>query len=128
MKFVLDTFAWLEYFNGSESGKKVSKIIESEENDIFSSIITIAEVSSILKRKEGNIELGHQTIINLSKIYFINLEFAKEAGILHAETRKKIKDFGFADAIVLLTARKLGAKILTGDPHFKGFKEAVLIK
>ena len=127
MKFVLDTFAWIEYFNGSESGKKVSELIESEENDIFSSIITIAEVSSILKRKEENIELGYQTIINLSKIYFINPEFAKEAGILHAETRKKIKDFGMADSIVLLTARKLGAKILTGDPHFKGFKEAVLI-
>lgn len=127
MKFVLDTFAWIEYFNGSESGKKVSEIIESEENDIFSSIITIAEVSSILKRKEGNIELGYQTIINLSKISFINLEFAKEAGILHAETRKKIKDFGMADSIVLLTARKLGAKIITGDPHFKGFKEARLI-
>jgi hypothetical protein len=30
-------------------------------------------------------------------------------------------------AFVLQTARKLGAKIITGDPHFKGFKEAVLI-
>lgn len=32
-----------------------------------------------------------------------------------------------ADAFVLLTARKLGAKVVTSDPHFKGFKEAVLI-
>ncbi len=28
---------------------------------------------------------------------------------------------------VVFTAKKLGAKILTGDPHFKGFKEAVMI-
>ncbi len=127
MKFVFDTFAWIEYFNGSESGKKVSEIIESEENDIFSSIITIAEVSSILKRNEKDVELGYKTIIDLSKIYFINSELAKEAGILHAETKKKIKDFGLADTFVLLTARKLGAKIVTGDPHFKGIKEAILI-
>ncbi len=127
MKFVLDTFAWIEYFNGSESGKKVSEIIESEENDIFSSIITIAEVSSILKRNEKDVELGCKRMIDISKVYFISPEFAKEAGILHAETRKDIKDFGLADAFVLLTARKLDAKILTGDPHFKGFKEAILI-
>ena len=43
------------------------------------------------------------------------------------EIRKKIKDFGLADVFVLLTARKLNAKIITGDPHFKGFKEAILI-
>ena len=127
MKFVFDTFAWIEYFNGTESGKKVSEIIESEENDIFSSVITIAEVSSILKRNEKDVELGYKTIIDLSKIYFINSELAKEAGILHAETKKKIKDFGLADTFVLLTARKLGAKIVTGDPHFKGIKEAILI-
>jgi predicted nucleic acid-binding protein len=39
-----------------------------------------------------------------------------------------MKDFGLADAYVLATARKLKSKILTGDPHFKGMKEAVLIK
>ena len=127
MKFVFDTFAWIEYFNGSESGRKVNGIIESGENDIFSSIITVAEVSSILKRKEKDTELGYKNMINLSRIFFLNTELAKEAGILHADIRKKIKDFGLADAFVLLTARKLGAKIVTGDPHFKGFKEAILI-
>ena len=127
MKFVFDTFAWIEYFNGSESGRKVNGIIESGENDIFSSIITVAEVSSILKRKEKDTELGYKNMINLSRIFFLNTELAKEAGILHEDIRKKIKDFGLADAFVLLTARKLGAKIVTGDPHFKGFKEAILI-
>ena len=127
MKFVLDTFAWIEYFNGSESGKKVDEIIESEENEIFSSIITIAEVASILKRNEEDVELGYKKMIDLSKLYFINSEIAKETGLLHAEIKKNIKDFGLADAFVLLTARKLKAKIVTGDPHFKGFKEAILI-
>ena len=41
---------------------------------------------------------------------------------------KTIKDFGFADAFVLATARKLNSKILTGDMHFKSVKNAVLIK
>lgn len=127
MKYVVDAHAWIEYFLGSNKGQEVKRIIESNETEIFTSIITIAEVVSVTKRENRDAEQKYIDIINLSKIHFINPELAKEAGILHAETRKKIKDFGLADAIVLLTARKLGAKIVTGDPHFKNFKEAILI-
>ena len=127
MKFVIDTFAWIEYFIGSEFGAKVKEIIEAEENEVFVSIITIAEVTSILKRGNKDVENGYTVIMNLEGIYKIDEEFKIEVGILHAEIRKQVKDFGLADTFVLLTARKLGAKIVTGDPHFKGFKEAVLI-
>jgi len=127
MKYVIDAYAWIEYFIESDKGKKVKEIVESQDNEIFVSIITVAEVSSIGAREKRDVELGNKTLLSLSNVYFINLELAKEAGILHAEIRKKIKDFGLADAFVLLTARKLNAKILTGDPHFKGFKEAILI-
>ena len=127
MRYVIDAHAWIEYFIESEKGKKVKEIIEDENNEIFVSVITIAEVSSIGVREKRDVELGNKIILSLSSIHFISLEFAKEAGILHAEIRKKIKDFGLADVFVLLTARKLGAKIITGDPHFKTFKEAILI-
>ena len=127
MRYVIDAHAWIEYFIGSERGNKVKKILESNENEIFSSIITIAEVVSITKRENRDAEQKYIDIINLSKIFFLNTELAKEAGVLHAETKREIKDFGLADIFVLLTARKLGAKIVTGDPHFKGFKEAILI-
>lgn len=127
MKYVIDAHAWIEYFIESDKGKRVKEIVESEENEIFTSLITIAEVSSIGAREKRDVELGNKTITSLSGIYGISMEFAKEAGILHAENRKKIKDFGLADSFVLLAARKLSAKIITGDPHFKGFKDAILI-
>ena len=127
MKYVIDAHAWIEYFLGSVKGNEVKKILESEENEIFTSVITVAEVVSVTKRENRDAEQKYMDIINLSKLFFISPEMAKEAGILHAEIRKKVKDFGLADAIVLLTARKLSAKIVTGDPHFKGFKEAVLV-
>jgi len=47
--------------------------------------------------------------------------------LLHAEMRKQMKDFGLSDAFVMATARKLNARVLTGNPHFKGLKEAVMI-
>ena len=127
MRYVIDATAWIEYFIGSERGKKVKEILDSNENEIFSSIITLTEVVSVTKRENRDAEEKYRDILNLSSIHFISLELSKEAGILHAEIRKKIKDFGLADTFVLLTARKLNAKILTGDPHFKTFKEAILI-
>lgn len=127
MRYIIDAYAWVEYFIESEKGERVKEIIESQQNEIFTSLITIAEVSSIGTREKRDVELGNKIMTNMSKIYGINPDFAKEAGILHAEIRKKIKDFGLADIFVLLAARKLSAKIVTGDPHFKGFKEAMLI-
>lgn len=37
-------------------------------------------------------------------------------------------NFSLADAIVLNAARKLRARILTGDPDFKSIDEAVMLK
>ncbi len=44
-----------------------------------------------------------------------------------SEVRRTIYDFGLADAYVLATARRLGAKVLTGDPHFTNIPEATMI-
>lgn len=126
-KYVIDTYAWVEYFIGSEKGEKVKSFVESSENEIFTSILTIAEITSITKRENRDTEKIYSKITGLSNIYNLDKGFSKEAGLLHAEIRKKIKDFGLIDAFILLTARKLNAKIITGDEHFKGFKEAILV-
>ena len=80
------------------------------------------------EKKLGDTKEMLKLISSMSKIYPVDFEFAKEAGSIHASIRKHIKDFGLADAFVLLKARKLKAKIITGDPHFKDCKEALLIK
>jgi predicted nucleic acid-binding protein len=67
-------------------------------------------------------------LLSNSQVININEELSLQAGLLHCETRKSLKDFGLADAYVLATARKLKAKVLTGDLHFKNVKDAVLIK
>ncbi len=53
----------------------------------------------------------------------MDINFSKEVGIACAKIKKKIKDFGLADAFVLITA-----KILTGDPHFKGMNNVVYLQ
>ena len=63
--------------------------------------------------------MSNSTIVGLTP------EIAKEAGVSHADIKKKVRNFGLVDAIILVSARKLKAKIVTGDKHFKGFKETV---
>ena len=127
MRYIIDSYAWIEYLNGSSIGEKVMKILKSGD-EIYSLNLIIAEVISIIKRKNSNVDIAYQAITLNSKIAEISSEIAKEAGLFHAETKKKIKNFGLVDSLIYIVARKLNAKILTGDEHFRGFKEAVMIK
>ena len=127
MKYIIDSYAWIEYLNGSILGEKVKKILEGN-NEVFSLNLTISEVISRVKRKGGNIEIVYAAITSNSKVVEITPKIAKKAGEFHAEIRKKIKDFGLADSLILMLARELNAKIVTGDEHFRKFKEAFFIK
>lgn len=126
MKYVIDSFAWIEYLDGTSAGEEVRKILIGE-NDIYTLNLSVAEVVSRVKRLGKDSDVAYDSIISNSKILDITVELARESGLFHAEIRKKIKDFGLVDVFILLSARKLKAKVVTGDKHFKGFKEAVFI-
>ena len=127
MKYLIDAYAWVEYLTGGRLGEKVRELILSD-NEIISLNITIAEVVSKIKRKKENAEIAYNAINSNSQIISITPEIAKEAGIIHAETREKIKNFGLVDALLLVIAREIKAKIITGDHHLKDFKEAIFIE
>ena len=128
MRLVVDTFCWIDYLEGNEAGEKVREYIKNPDNEVITMILNIAEISSIVSRRNFDIDKVLNIVFSNSKIYNFDFEFSKQAGLLHAEIRKKIKDFGLIDAFVLLTARKLKAKVITGDEHFRKFKEAIIIK
>ncbi|MBI2541191.1 PIN domain-containing protein [Candidatus Woesearchaeota archaeon] len=125
--FVVDAYAWIEYLEGSQKGKKVTEIVENSSNEIFTSSTTIAEVISKFLRTSKDIKIALTAINTLSTIIAISNEISALAGQIHFEAKKKNKEFGMLDAFVAATAKKIGAKILTGDNDFKNFKEAVMI-
>ena len=126
--YIIDAYAWVEYFNGSKSGEAVKEIIENPKNFIFTNIITVSELASSYKKKSLSFEEEKKSLLTLSKIYYIDFEFAIETGELHANTKKDRKHISLADIFVLLTAKKLNAKVVTGDEDFRGLKEALMIK
>ena len=126
MKILIDSSAWIEYLEGSTKGEKVREIF-SGDNELYVLNFIISEVISKIKRKNMNEELAYRAIITNSKVLNLTPRIAKNAGLLHAEMKKKIKDFGLADALILATAREMNMKVLTEDKHFKKFKEAVFL-
>jgi|SRR3989344_3420887 len=125
MKILVDSYAWIEYLDGSLKGKKVEQALENAE--VYTIALTLAEVVSRAKRLHKDFNIAFETISTLSKIIPIDAHISQEAGVFHASIRERIKDFGLVDSFIFVIAKKIDAKILTGDPHFKGFKEAVLI-
>ncbi|PIU58972.1 hypothetical protein COS86_06695 [Candidatus Bathyarchaeota archaeon CG07_land_8_20_14_0_80_47_9] len=126
-KYVIDAYAWIEYLRGSRAGEKVRAVFEEENSEIYTCAVTIAEVISKTAREGQDVEVAYGVLLNNSQVVNVDEEVSRRAGLLHAEMRKIERDFGLADAYVLVTARRLRSKVLTGDPHFRGVKEAVLI-
>jgi predicted nucleic acid-binding protein len=89
--------------------------------------VTVAEVLSKFIRKGKDHELALRAIEDNTALEPVDTGLAKLAGELHAEQKRKIQDFGLADAFVLATARKKSAKILSGDPHFETIPETVQV-
>ena len=127
-KYVIDAYAWIEFLIGSKAGEKVKSVLEKETNEVYTCAVTIAEVVGKIDREGKEFETAYNILLSNSQVVNTDEEISKEAGLLHCEMRKTKRDFGLADAYVLAVARAANAKILTGDPHFKGVEEAVLIK
>ncbi len=97
--------------------------------------MVVAEVS---RKLQSEVEAGTETgegrskrlefIRASSQILDLSFETAVEAGELDVEMKKKARGWGIVDSILLTIARKADAKVVTGDEHFRGLKEAIFIK
>jgi predicted nucleic acid-binding protein len=123
---LVDSFAWLEYFMGTEKGERVKEVVESNIK-LYTSPIVIAEIYSKSLRTDGRAEERRDFIVKRCAIIPIDEEIAVETAKIHAEAKKSMGDFGLADAFVLASARFKNVKVLTGDPHFKDFLESIML-
>lgn len=125
IRIIIDSSAWIEYLEGGPFAEKVRDVLLSE--DCFVCAFTIGEVISKAKRKDMDVQIVINAIEGYSKTIPVTHELSLDAGLIHAEERKKKKQFGLGDAYILATARHIKAKILTTDHHFADFKETILL-
>ena len=125
MEIIFDTYAWIEYFGGTKKGEVVQKYLE--ESEVYTPWIVLLELSYKANKEGWNFESILKFIRLRSKVIGIDEDFILSFGKIYNDVKKEIKGIGMADIIVLNSVKFLKAKVLTGDPHFKIFEEAVLL-
>jgi len=125
----MDSYAWLEYFMGTDSGKKVKGIIDSEAHEKLTPTICLAEIYSKILRTEDEkkAELRRAFIKSRSGLVPLTEEVAVEAAKVDVTMKRKVQGWGLADSIVLSTTQNRDGKVVTGDPHFRGLTETFMI-
>jgi len=134
VKIVIDAYAWIEIFIGSEKGNRVKETVE-QADEIFTPDTVMAEVARKYHREgaeEQTIRARLETIGAASSIISISDELALEAAKCYMELlrtkRAKLSKPSLFDAITLATAKLLKAKVITDDEHFKGLPETIWIQ
>jgi predicted nucleic acid-binding protein len=126
-KYIVDAWAWIEYFRGTQYGAKLNDILEDPATDVYTCAVTVAEVISKTAREGRDVEAAYDMLLSNSQVIKIDEQISKQAGLFHFKMRQTKKDFGIADALILAAANKIEAKIITGDPHFEGLKDVIFI-
>ncbi|WP_292347830.1 MULTISPECIES: PIN domain-containing protein [unclassified Methanoregula] len=116
---VLDTWTWIEYWKGDD---RVRTYIERKETRI-TSMITIAELERFYGVERERMDRMVSMIRSRSLLVPVDLVIARTAG----SVRRQMKEGGIADAIIYATALRHRAKVVTGDPHFRGMPEVVFV-
>ena len=134
MKIVVDTYAWIEVFLGSEKGRKVKEVLKGAERVLTPGTV-LAEVARKYVRDGATTRTVRKrlaTILEASEPLDLDLDLALEAAKATTQLERSAKASGLRkpslfDGIVLASARRNDAKVITGDEHFKNLDETVWI-
>ncbi len=123
---MIDSFAWVEYFRGTEAGRKVRGYIEGDRT--ATSTVTLAELrEKYLREKWPSLEEDVAFIVGRTLLTPVDRQIALLAGELNHTLKKTVRDWGMMDSIILATARAGSARVVTGDGHFSGLPDAIML-
>ncbi len=128
MKYLLDSYAWIEYFIGTEAGEHVKHVIEGLDEKITPTIC-LAEVYAKTLRVEGKVLAEEQRIFIREKSALAALDerTAVEAAKIDSAIKAKVRGWGIADSIIYTAGLSRGDKIITEDEHFRNLGNIIFI-
>jgi len=127
MNYIIDTYGWVEYIDGSKKGEIVKKIIEDNNNKIITLECCVTELRIFCIKKNIDFDKVFYLIKANSYIFPVLIDTWLEAAKIKAEIRKNRPGFGIIDALLIAKQKENNAKVISGDPHFKGLKNILYI-
>ena len=125
VEMLIDSYAWIEFFNGTEKGKTIEKILG--ERICYTNLTSIAEISEFCSKAGQDLDKFLEKVMTLSTILSINQKICMAAGKINFQRKKTIKNWGMMDSVLLATALLNNLKILTGDKHFSDLPNVEMI-
>jgi predicted nucleic acid-binding protein len=122
---LLDTSAWIEFFIGSEKGKRVKEVLYTY--NCYSSIVTLAEVTNWALKEDRDVKVLVEAIKHLSNIIKLDDDISVLAGKLNFGRKKSNKKWGMLDSFILASGTIYGLKVLTKDNDFKDISDAEML-
>lgn len=124
-KYVIDTSAWIAYFDGGEKAKALSHIIETE--TIVTSLLAITELADKFSRENRSFTTHFNFVRSRSTLLSINIDICLNAAKLKQKIRITRLKFGLVDALQLATAQDEQAQFVTADNDFRGVDNVMMI-
>ncbi len=128
-KILLDSYALLAYLKKEDNYMKVMELLNSAPDNwsIIMNEINVGETYYIIARERGIKQADYfiETILPNLPIDIISNSFNQ---IIEASRIKVSHPIAYADCFVIATAIREKAKIVTGDPDYKRFKDILDIE
>lgn len=120
---LFDTWAWWEYLHDTEVGARLRvRYIVSGKSRIHTSAISLGEIAAQLAGQgaSARVSAACGAIRRMSHIWDVTGDIAQEGGVARAKLRQHASQASLADGIILATAQRAGARIVSNDPAFNG--------
>lgn len=120
---LVDSSGWIEYLAGRPRADEFAPYIQGDE-PLVTSTIQVYEIYEVVRRDVGE-ERAIESVAALRSTTIIPLD---ESLALEAADASLEHGLVLADAIILATARRQRAEIVTGDADFEGLPGVTLIR
>ena len=125
--FIIDTYAWIEYLTGTSKGEILRRLFKNIGNKFITIECCLAELKGYCLKNSFDFDKMNDSVKKNSVIFPVLREHWLAAAEIKSEMRKKFKDFGLIDSILIARQKELNCKIISGEKHFKGLKDVVYI-
>lgn len=116
-----DSWAWVEYFRGSRVGAVVKDLLEGKEV-LFTPAVCLAEIKAKYLREGHDPADRLRFIKSRTSIIDVDITVAEAAADL-----KVLQGLHMVDSLVLASARARNTELLTGDKHFRGIANVLML-
>lgn len=127
--YVLDSYALLAHFEDEAGGEQVRKLLKAAlagKTSLFLSVINLGELYYNTLRERGS-EQAEEVWFVMEQLPVSLVEADKDMTREAARLKGK-HPVAYADCFAAALGMRKRAKIVTGDPEFKKFKDAVAVE